>query len=313
MPSDVKSIRVFAPATVSNVGPGFDLLGFALNEPGDEVVLKINDSKKVKISNITGDKGLLPYEVHKNTASVAVMSMLKSLNMDIGLELEIHKKMGLGSGLGSSAASAVASVFALNTLLDNPYDKKELLKFALDGEQIASQDIHADNTAPCLYGGFTLIRSYKPLDIINIPFPKNLYCTVIYPQVEIKTADARKMLGTEVPIKKSVEQMGNFGGLLVGIMQNDSELIKRSLKDIIVEPVRAKLIPGYYEIKNAALEAGALGCSISGSGPAIFTLAESKNHAGKISDSMKQASSKTGLKSITYISQINEKGPSVLD
>lgn len=307
-----RSIKVFAPATVSNVGPGFDLLGFALHEPGDEVVLKTNDTGKVKITKITGDKGLLPYEVEKNTASVAVMSMLQSLNLDIGLELEIHKKMGLGSGLGSSAASAVAAVYALNQLLDNPYEKRELLKYALDGEQIASQDIHADNTAPCLYGGFTLIRSYNPLDIINIPYPENIYCTIIYPQIEIKTSEARKLLGKEVTIKKSVEQMGNFGGLLAGMMQSDLDLIKRSLKDIIVEPVRATLIPGYYDIKNAALDSGALGCSISGSGPAIFTLSGSFECAKIIGESMQDAAAKTNLESIIYISQINKEGPRVL-
>jgi homoserine kinase len=307
-----RSIKVFAPATVSNVGPGFDLLGFALHEPGDEVVLKTNDTGKVKITKITGDKGLLPYEVEKNTASVSVMSMLQSLNLDIGLELEIHKKMGLGSGLGSSAASAVAAVYALNQLLDNPYEKRELLKYALDGEQIASQDIHADNTAPCLYGGFTLIRSYNPLDIINIPYPESIYCTIIYPQIEIKTSEARKLLGKEVTIKKSVEQMGNFGGLLAGMMQSDLDLIKRSLKDIIVEPVRATLIPGYYDIKNAALDSGALGCSISGSGPAIFTLSGSFECAKIIGESMQDAAAKTNLESIIYISQINKEGPRVL-
>ena len=186
-------IRVFAPATVSNVGPGFDLMGFALNEPGDEIELKLNKSNEIRIAKITGDSGKLSHNPDKNTATVAIKSLCRKYGLKAGLDVSIHKKMGIGSGLGSSAASAVAGVFALNKLLNLKLTKFDLLEHAIAGENISSGSTHADNVAPSLYGGFVLIRGYDPLDIIEISYPKNLYCAVVYPEIVIKTAEARKI------------------------------------------------------------------------------------------------------------------------
>jgi homoserine kinase len=271
-----ESIKVFAPASVSNVGPGFDILGFALNEPGDEIILRKTNSEKLEIASITGDDGKLPYEIEKNTASVAVKSLLDKYQIAEGLSIEVNKKMGLGSGLGSSAASAVGAVFATNELLQLNLSVEDLLPHALAGEFVASKAIHADNVAPSLYGGFVLIRGYDPIDIIKIKSPSNLYCTVIYPDIEVKTSEARAILPKEVSLKNMISQTGNVSALIYGLATEDYSLIARSLNDVIIEPVRSKLITGYYEIKKAAMEAGAIGCNISGSGPSMFAFSNSE-------------------------------------
>ncbi|UCE08737.1 MAG: homoserine kinase, partial [bacterium] len=260
-------IHIFAPATVANVACGFDILGFAIDNPGDEVILTKKKDPGVSISKITGDQSELPIDPEKNTAGVAVLTFLKYLKSNQGIDIELHKKMPLGSGLGSSAASAVASVFAANILLDNPLDKQQLLPFALEAEKIACGVAHADNAAPALLGGFVLIRSYDPLDVVRISTPQKLFCTIIHPQIEIRTEDARKILKKEILFKDAIIQWGNIAGLIAGLIKSDYGLIQRSMQDVIIEPVRSILIPRFQEIKNAAIGAGALGCSISGSGP----------------------------------------------
>ncbi|MBI9072309.1 MAG: homoserine kinase [Melioribacteraceae bacterium] len=307
-----REIKVFAPATISNIACGFDIMGFAIDYPGDELVLRVVEKKGVKITKITGDAGKLPLEAEKNTAGMALIKMLEYLNVGFGVEVEINKKMALGSGLGSSAASAVAGVFALNKLLEKKLTKKELTEFALKGEEVASKAIHADNVGPCLYGGFTLIRGYDPVDIIEIPTPDDLYCTVIHPEIEIKTSEARALLPKEVELKKAITQWGNVGGLISGLYRKDYDLISRSLNDVIIEPVRAALIPNYYEIKNAANNAGALGCNISGSGPSIFALSIREETANLIGDAMKSVVDAMKVESTVYISKINKKGPRVI-
>ncbi|MGE5680269.1 MAG: homoserine kinase [Bacillota bacterium] len=307
-----KEIRVFAPASVSNVACGFDVMGFAIDKPGDEVVLRLKESPGVVITKITGDGGKLPLEASKNTAGMPVISLLKHLNVGCGIEIEIHKKMPLGSGLGSSAASAVASAFALNELLGAGLTKKELLPFALEGEKIASGAIHADNVAPCLWGGFILIRDYNPIDIIEIPVPENLYCTVIHPEIEIKTSEARKILPKEVPLKDAITHWGNTAGLVAGLIKSDYALIGRSLKDVIIEPVRSVLIPGYEEMKAAALSGGALGCNISGSGPSLFALSDSAQKAEEIGKQMASVLKVIKLPCQVYISKVNKSGPVIL-
>lgn len=305
-------IRVFAPASVSNIGPGFDIMGFAIDEPGDEVLMRIKDEPGVVISSITGDNGKLPRQAEKNTAGAPAITILNCHNIDKGVEIIINKKMPLGSGLGSSAASAVASAFAMNELFNLKLSKLDLLCYAIEGEKIASGSVHADNVAPCLYGGFILIRGYDPVDIVEIDVPENLYCTIIHPHIEISTLEARRLLPKHISLHDSVTQWGNAAGLIAGLLKKDYELIGRSLKDVVAEPVRSLMIPGFKEMKNAALESGALGCSISGSGPSLFALSDSQNAAHKAGAAMQNALNKFDLMSDIYVSKINQHGPKVI-
>jgi len=308
-----KEIKVFAPATVANVSCGFDILGFAIDSPGDELTLRITDKPGVVITSITGEEGKLPYEADKNTASVSLLAMLDEMKADFGVELELHKKMPLGSGLGSSAASAVAGVFALNALLENPFSKLDLVRFAREGEKVAcGANPHADNIGACIYGGFVLIRSNYPLDIIPLKTPDDLHCTVIHPDVEVKTEHSRNILRKQVALSTAVVQWGNIAGLVTGLLTNDYELISRSMNDVIVEPVRSVLIPGFDNMKKAALESGALGCSISGSGPSVFALSNSKQKAEEIGLAMQQSLNTMKVGSEVYISKINSQGPIIL-
>lgn len=305
-------IHVYAPATVANVACGFDILGFAVDSPGDEVILRLKNEPGVSISKITGDGGKLPSAPEKNTAGVSVLAFLKHLKSKQGIDIELHKKMPLGSGLGSSAASTVASVYAANILLGQPLSREALVPFALEGEKAACGSAHADNAAPALLGGFVLIRSYTPLDVIRIPVPDNLFCTIIHPQIEIRTEDARKILKKEILFKDAIVQWGNIAGLIAGLLKQDYELIRRSLQDVIIEPVRSILIPQFREVKKAALDAGALGCSISGSGPSLFALSTSETIAAEIGSAMKNCFVSIEIDSEIYISKINQKGPRII-
>lgn len=307
------SIRVFAPASVSNVGPGFDIMGFALDEPGDEIILSINDSGKIKITEITGDNGVLPYDPEKNTATVALKSLLNGLDISVGLDVEINKRMGIGSGLGSSAASAVAGVFALNELMDLNCNKEFLLAHALNGEQIASGAIHADNVAPCLFGGFLLIRGYNPVDIVKIPVPANLHCTVIYPDIVVNTSEARELLDLSFPIEAVISQAGNAAGLIAGLYSGDYNLISRSLVDKVAEHKRARLLPFYDSLKYKAKELNAINCNISGSGPAMFSFSKSREEAEMLAEELTKVVAEAGYGVKTYVSQVNPEGPKVLD
>ncbi|PKL88547.1 MAG: homoserine kinase [Ignavibacteriae bacterium HGW-Ignavibacteriae-2] len=308
----MESIKVFSPASVSNVGPGFDIMGFALHQPGDEVIVKKSNLNKIEITKISGDNGRLPLNPNENTTTVGIQSLLKDQNINVGLKIEIHKKMGIGSGLGSSAASAVAGVFAVNSLLNLNLSNDELLKHCMAGEYVASKAFHADNVAPALYGGFILIRDYNPIDIIKIDLPSDLYCSILYPDIEIKTCEARKILKPNVKLKTAISQAGNSAGLIVGFMKNDFELISRSLVDHLAEPFRSKLIPGYDKIRDAALNVGAINCNITGSGPSMFAFSTSESDALKIVRAMKNASSKFTKSNKTYVSKINLTGPKIL-
>lgn len=303
-------IKVFAPASVANVAVGFDILGFAIDKPGDEIIVRFSDQVKgLKITLITGAKGKLPYDIKKNTAGYAAWTMLKHLGEEErGIEMEIHKKMPFGSGLGSSAASAAAGVMAINELLRRPLTKREMLHFAVLGEQIADGAYHADNVAPSLMGGMLLIRNNKDLDVHRLPLPKGLYATVVYPYVKILTKDARDVLSATVSLSKTIEQTGNIGGFIIGMFNSDFELISRSLNDVIVEPQRAKLIPHFYEVKEAALKAGALGCSISGAGPSIFALSQNSLIAEEVGEAMKRIFLDNNIDLELYTSSINQEG-----
>ncbi|HEX8548822.1 MAG TPA: homoserine kinase [Cytophagaceae bacterium] len=307
-----ESIKVFAPATVANVACGFDILGFAVESPGDEVVLKLKDKSGVTIADITGDEGRLSRDAEKNTVGVSINRYLEHIQSGQGIEISLNKKMPLGSGLGSSAASAVAGVFAVNELLGMPMKQEELLPFAMEGERLACGSAHADNVAPSLLGGFVLIRSYDPLDVIKIPTPANLYCTIIHPHIEVQTKDARDILRKHIPMKDAITQWGNVAGLIAGLMQSDYGLIGRSMQDVIVEPIRAILIPGFNEVKRNALEAGAIGCGISGSGPSIFALSTDYDTAINVGKNMEKAFNAINIGNEVYVSKINNSGPVVL-
>ncbi|GJQ64247.1 MAG: homoserine kinase [Melioribacteraceae bacterium] len=308
-----KSIKVFAPASVSNVGPGFDIMGFALDEPGDEVVVSTNDSGKIVITDITGDNGKLSRETENNTATVAIKALCDEMKIKQGIDVAIHKKMGIGSGLGSSAASAVAGVFAVNILLDLNLSAEKLLPFALAGEALASGAIHADNVAPSLFGGFLLIRDYDPVDIIRIPVPEKLHCTIIYPDIEIKTSEARQILPTTFTMKDVIAQSGNAAALIAGLSSGNSDLIGRSLVDRVAEPYRAGLLPFYDKLKKKAASAGAINCNISGSGPSLFCFSNSRKKAEKLASVLGEFVDEQGYGVQTYVSKINNLGPKVIE
>ncbi|MEX0944675.1 MAG: homoserine kinase, partial [Balneolaceae bacterium] len=283
-----KKVTAFAPATVANVGCGFDVLGFAIHGLGDYVTASFSKKPGVRIVSILGDEGRLPTEARDNTAGLSVLSLLEEVDLpdDIGIELHIEKKMPLGSGLGSSAASSVAAVVAVNALIGSPFSKSELLPFSVQGEMAASGAAHADNVAAALFGGFILVKEHVPPDVISLRTPDELHCTLIHPHIEIQTKNSRKILKKQVLLEKAVKQWANVGSLIVGLYTDDYDLIGRSIHDEIVEPVRSLLIPGFNEMKAAAMKTGALGCSISGSGPSLFALSRSQASADEIGKKM---------------------------
>lgn len=312
MHAEMKTVRAFAPATVANVSCGFDVFGFAVDSPGDEVMLTLSDTPGVRMKMIEGDGGRLPMEAERNTAGVAVIAFLKAINRELGVDIILKKNLPLGSGMGSSAASSVAALVGINHLLGNPFTKNELLPFAMEAERIACGSAHADNVAPSLLGGFVLIRGYDPLDVVNIPIPDNLYCTLIHPHLELNTQDSRQVLRMNISLKDAVTQWGNIAGLVAGLMKPDYDLISRSLKDVIAEPIRSLLIPGYDRIKEKARENGALGSGISGSGPTIFALSTDEEIATRVGKLISDEFGKIHLSSEIYVSRINPKGAMVL-
>lgn len=302
----MNEIRVFCPATIANISCGFDVLGVALDSVGDEMVIRKVSEKGVRITKLTGQD--LPLETKKNVAGVAGMALLEASDYKGGFEIEIYKKIKAGSGIGSSAASSTGAVWAMNELLNKPFSKIELVRFAIEGERLASGVAHADNVSPALFGGFTLVRSYDPLDVISIPSPGELYATVIHPQIEVKTSDSRSVLRTKISLEQGIKQWGNVGGLVAGLFTSDYDLIGRSLVDHIVEPIRSILIPGFDEVKSEALKAGALGCGISGSGPSIFAFSKGEVDAKKVAESMKEVYQSIGIDYDVHVSKINIEG-----
>lgn len=308
------SVRVFAPATVANVVCGFDVLGFAVDAPGDEVIMRFTDTPGVVISKITGDDGRLPLNPSKNTVSASVQDYLKHIGRnDVGIEIELNKKMPIGSGLGSSSASTVAGLFAINTLFDNLLTNKELVPFAMKGEELACGYGHADNVAPALLGGFVLIRSYEPLDVISLPFPEDMCAAIVYPEVDVPTKDARQMIRSKVLLKDAVKQWGNVAGLVTGLFTSDYDLIGRSMVDVLVEPTRSILIPEFYKMRSIAMELGAVSFGISGSGPSVFALTKNQETAHLITAALQQQLKSIQINSLSFVSAVNQKGPVILD
>ena len=326
----MNNIKIFCPATIANLSCGFDVLGTCLDNVGDEMIVRKSEQKGIRITYIVGAS--LPFETEKNVAGVAALSLLKSIKfvndkyipmdndfevniangIDLGFEIEIYKNIKAGSGIGSSAASAAGAVFGINELLGKPFSRKELVKFAMQGEVLASGSAHADNVAPCLLGGFTLVRSANPLDIVQIESPSDLYATVIHPQIELKTSDMRAILQPMILLKDAVTQWGNVGGLIAGLYTSDYELIGRSLQDVIAEPLRGKFIPNFEEIKKVAFENGALGSGISGSGPSIFALSKGKYNAEKVAKAMHEIFEKTNIEFDIHVCKINTEGVKII-
>jgi len=305
-----EQVHVFAPATAANLVCGFDILGLALEEPGDEVLMRRTKEPGVKLLKITGDDGRLPLDPAKNTVSACVQMLLKHLDReDVGVAIELHKHMPIGSGLGSSAASTVAGLYGINKLLGEPLSKADLLPFAMKGEELACGHGHADNVAPSLLGGITLIKSYDPLEVISLPVPQDLYCAIVFPHVDVPTRAARQMIRSKVDLKDAVTQWGNIAGLISGLFMSDYGLIGRSMKDVLIEPVRAILIPEFYEMRQQAMEAGALGFGISGSGPSVFAFATSRETAQTITQHIQRHLENKGIGSNVYVSAVNLQGP----
>ena len=300
------AIKIFCPATIANLNCGFDVMGLCLEGIGDEMIIRKVAEKGIRITKITGAD--LPLETEKNVAGVAGLALLNATQSDFGFEIEIHKKIKAGSGIGSSSASAAGAVFGINELLGNPFTKHELVDFAMKGEALASGCEHADNVAPCVLGGFTLVRGYNPLDVIKIKSPSEIYAVVLHPHIEVKTSDSRAVLSPTVALKDAITQCGNIGGLIAGLYTNDYDLIGRSLQDVIIEPMRKQLIPNFDEVKNNALANGALGSGISGAGPSIFALCKGETIAQKVAISMSNAYQDTGISFDVYISKVNDEG-----
>ncbi len=305
----MKEITIHAPATVANLVCGFDVLGLCLAEPYDIMQVRLLDKRQVIIR--TTDNYPLPTDPAMNTAGAPLLEMLAVLKENVGFEVVITKQIKPGSGIGSSAASAAGAVVAANELLGNIFSKEELVRFAMFGEKLASGVKHADNLAPCIYGGVTLIRSIFPLDIIPISSPA-LFVSVLHPQIEVRTSDAREILRKEVLLKDAIRQWGNIAGLVAGLMKSDYELIGRSLEDVIIEPVRSILIPGFDIIKKESKAAGAIGGGISGSGPSIFMLSRNEQTAKAVADAMKSVYDRIGVNYHIHVTTVNHQGISVV-
>jgi homoserine kinase len=303
-------VKIQAPATVANMVCGFDVLGFAVNEPYDDMQIRFKETPGITIINT--DEYHLPTDPEKNVAGAALLAMMEELPPHIGFELTIHKNIKPGSGVGSSAASAAGAVVAANRLLHDYFDKVDLVRFAMNGEKLASGVKHADNIAPCIYGGVTLIRSIFPLDIVTLDAP-TLYVSIVHPQIEVRTSDARGILQQKVFLKDAIRQWGNIAGLVAGLLKSDYALIGRSLEDVLIEPVRSILIPGFNSIKEQSKVAGALGGGISGSGPSIFMLSETESTAKNVAEVMHLIYEKLGLDHHTYVTTVNQTGVKFLD
>ncbi|SHH64573.1 homoserine kinase [Winogradskyella jejuensis] len=306
----MERIKIFSPATVANVSCGFDVLGFCLDSVGDEMVIRKTSEKGIRITKIEGSD--LPFNPEDNVAGVSALALYNYLKPDCGFEIEIYKNIKPGSGIGSSSASAAGSVFGINELLGKPLSKLQLTKYALKGEALASGSEHADNLAPAIFGGFTLVRSVNPVDVLQLPTPNDLYTTLIHPQIEIKTSEARAILPNEVPLSNAITQWSNVGSLVHALHTNDYHLLSKTLNDIVVEPYRKQLIPEFDKLKTEVINAGALGCGISGSGPSIFALSKGKAKATEVEKVMQNVYEKTEIPFYTFVSKINTEGIKIL-
>jgi homoserine kinase len=304
-------VTAFAPATVANVGIGFDILGHAVEAVGDRVRLARIEEPTVRIREIKGIAGRLPVDPKRNTAGRAVQAMHAALHLPFGFEMDIDKGIPLASGMGGSAASAVAAVVAANALIEEPQPLLKLLKFAMEGEIVASGSAHVDNIAPCLYGGLVLTVGIDHPRVKQIPVPRALRCVLVHPHMRLATREARAVLKSDVTRSDFVWQSANLAGFISGCYSNDLDMIRESFNDVIIEPQRQKLIPGFKDVQRAAMESGALGCSISGAGPTIFAWAEAAL-TDDVRAAMVEAFRKAGLESDSWISSLDNPGAQVI-
>jgi homoserine kinase len=306
----MKEIKIFSPASIANLSCGFDILGVCLNDIGDEIVVRKTKEKGIKILKVTGQK--LTLDVNKNVAGVSALALLKETNVDCGFEIEIHKGIKPGSGIGSSAASSAGSVFAINQLIGKPYSSKELIKFALEGEKIASGAAHADNVSAVLLGGFVFVRDSLNFDIFKLNNPIDLAFTILHPQIEVKTSESRALVQRPVTLDKLITQSANLGAFISGLYKEDYNLISRSIKDVVIEPIRSILIPEFEKIKEISLSNNALGFGISGSGPSVFAMSKGLVNAKKIGDLLKEKYRELGFSFDIHTSTVNEKGIKII-
>ena len=308
-------VRVFAPATVSNLGPGFDVLGLALHRPGDVVEAEVRDDAGVDLADVSGDGGLLPRDAARNAAGVAAAEVLRLVGGAAGLRLRLLKGMPLASGLGSSGASAAAGAVAANEALGRPLGEDDLVRCAMAGERAACGSAHADNVAPAVLGGIVLVRSCDPLDLVRLPVPDGLYIAVVHPHCEVSTSEARaRLAGRTFALKDIVANAGNLGALVAALHQGNLALLGRCIDDHLVEPVRAAMIPAYGDVRAAARDAGALGCGISGSGPSMFALCDSDDTAAGTAVAMRRAfRDRAALGSEAWVSPVNRAGAHVVE
>jgi len=308
--NNLKTITAFAPATSANLAVGFDLLGFALDNIGDKVTLTCRNDEQIKIKSINANEEL-PTAIKKNVASAVILNAKEKLDLNIGFDINIEKGIPLGSGMGGSAASAVAALTALNAFLENPLPKHKLAELALYGEKIATGTKHPDNVVPCIFGGLTLTRSIKPISVIELPIPK-LHCVIVHPNLRLDTKDSRKVLTEPFPLDKIVKQTANLASLIAALYTDNMDLLKKSLEDVLIEPRRAKLVPNFYHVKNAALANGAIGASLSGSGPSMFALAEDETRAINIANAMVLEFKRADIDAQYWISKISSRAASIL-
>ena len=308
-----RRLRVYAPATVANLGPGFDVLGLALASPGDTVEAELTDKGGVEIVAVTGDGGLLSHDPAKNVAGRAAADVLRraaGAATKPGVRLWVHKQMPLASGLGSSGASSAAAAVATNELLGRPLSERDVVMCAMEGERAASGTPHADNVAPSVLGGIVLVRSYDPFEIVSLPVPPALRIAVVHPQWKVSTAEARALVKDSThTLDRIVPNLGNLAAFVMALASGDLALLGRCIDDRLVEPLRAPAIPGFQAVKDAALAAGALGCSIAGSGPSMFAFAGDDDSLHRVGSAMQSAFRSTaGLESELYAGQVSRTG-----
>ena len=307
----MKEIKVFAPASIANLSCGYDILGVCLDNIGDEITVRKTKKKGITIKKVSGQK--LSTDISVNVAGVSATALLNESKVDCGFEIEIHKGIKPGSGIGSSAASSAGSVFAINKLIGEPYSNKELIKFAMQGEMAASGSKHADNVAAVLLGGFTFVRNSVENDYFKLNTPIEIAFTVIHPKIELKTKDSRAVIKDKVSIKNMIEQSANLGAFISGLYTEDYDLIRRSVKDVVIEPLRSVLIPKFEEIKSASINSGALSCGISGSGPSVFAICKGIKTANKVGEAMTKVYQNLNLEYDIHISCVNDKGIRILN
>ena len=306
----MSEIKIFSPASVANMSCGFDVLGFCLDTVGDEMIIRKTISPGLKITKIEGQR--LPLDIRKNVAGVAALALLNAHNSKVGFEIEIYKKIKAGSGIGSSAASSAGAVFGINELLGKPFTAHELITFAMQGEVLASGSPHADNVSPVLMGGITLVRSIEPIDVIKLPCPKELTSVILHPKIELRTLHAREIIKKNVSMEKAIRQWGNLGALISALFTEDYDLLSRSLKDEIIEPMRSLLIPEFEVLNKTSMDAGAIGFGISGSGPSVYALTKGIDSANKVAKAMDEFYSTIGIDFNIHISTMNNQGIKII-